>query len=374
MTRRLVELSSKTSPQTNVSTGASQADLNRAYQQLAAIVEGSDDAILTKDLNGVITSWNRGAERIFGYSAEEVIGQPVTLLIPPERHNEEPEILDRIRRGDRIDHYETIRRRKDGQEIHISLSVSPLRNDNDAIVGASKIARDITEQHRAHEQQQLLLEEMLHRIKNVFALADAMIRLSLPEARTPEELARSVQARLNGLATAHALTVLKTADDGEAMLSAPDLHALLATLVSPSLGNQSSRLDIGGDNPQLLPAAVTPLALVFNELATNATKYGALGNPAGQLSIRCDRHNDRFRLKWIEHASGLSQSQQPVAGGFGARLLDMTVRMQLDGNIRYEWEHDTLQIILELNPLHFEAIGGGSDEKGTVAAPPTQPC
>ena len=95
-------------------------------QRFAAIVEFSDDAIISKDLNGVITSWNPGAERIFGYSAEEVIGKPVTILIPLERQDEEPGILERIRRGERIDHYETIRCRKDGSYIDISLTVSPI--------------------------------------------------------------------------------------------------------------------------------------------------------------------------------------------------------------------------------------------------------
>ena len=94
-------------------------------QRFAAIVEFSDDAIITKDLNGVITSWNTGAQRLFGYSPEEAIGQPVLILIPTERHDEEPAILERIRRGERIEHYETVRRRKDGSYIDISLTVSP---------------------------------------------------------------------------------------------------------------------------------------------------------------------------------------------------------------------------------------------------------
>jgi len=116
---------------------------------LAAIVESSDDAIVTKDLNGIISSWNKGAQRIFGYSAEEVIGKPVAILIPPDRQSEEPGILARLRQGQRIDHYETVRRRKDGTLLDISLTVSPLRNAEGKIVGASKIARDITEQKRA---------------------------------------------------------------------------------------------------------------------------------------------------------------------------------------------------------------------------------
>jgi PAS domain S-box-containing protein len=117
--------------------------------KLAAIVESSDDAIISKDLNGVIATWNAGAERVFGYTAQEVIGQPVTILMPPERVDEEPRILERIRRGERIDHYETVRRRKDGTLLDISLTVSPIIDGSGKVVGASKVARDITERKRA---------------------------------------------------------------------------------------------------------------------------------------------------------------------------------------------------------------------------------
>ena len=123
---------------------------------LAAVVENSDDAIITKDLNGVITSWNRAAQEIFGYTADEAIGRSVTMLIPLERIEEEPEILDRVRRGEKVDHYETVRQRKDGSKIDISLTVSPLRNANGEIVGASKIARDITHRKRSHTDLEFL--------------------------------------------------------------------------------------------------------------------------------------------------------------------------------------------------------------------------
>jgi PAS domain S-box-containing protein len=123
----------------------------RAEQHLAAIVESSDDAIVSKDLNGTIVSWNKGAQRLFGYSADEIIGKPVTTLMPPERQSEEPGILARIRRGEPIDHYETVRQRKDGTLLDVSLTVSPVRDSNGRIVGASKIARDVTGQKRAAE-------------------------------------------------------------------------------------------------------------------------------------------------------------------------------------------------------------------------------
>jgi len=119
---------------------------------MAAIVDSSEDAIVSKDLNGTITSWNRGAERIFGYTAAEAVGRPINILIPENRVDEEPEILARIARGEPIEHYETVRRRKNGQLIDISLTISPIRDSSGRIIGASKIARDISEQRRAVER------------------------------------------------------------------------------------------------------------------------------------------------------------------------------------------------------------------------------
>jgi PAS domain S-box-containing protein len=130
-------------------TERKRAELSSA--RLAAVVESSDDAIITKNLEGIITSWNKGAECIFGYTAAEAVGKPVTILIPPQRLDEEPNILARLRRGERIDHYETVRRRKDGSLLDISLTISPIRDRNGVIVGASKIARDVTELRKARE-------------------------------------------------------------------------------------------------------------------------------------------------------------------------------------------------------------------------------
>ena len=121
----------------------------RPESLLAAIVDSSDDGIISKNLNGIITSWNHGAERIFGYPAGEMIGEPIMRLLPEERHSEEREILERLRRGERIEHYETIRVRKDGRKVEVSLTISPIRSPEGIIVGASKIARDITEQKQS---------------------------------------------------------------------------------------------------------------------------------------------------------------------------------------------------------------------------------
>src|SRR5262249_50012640 len=129
-------------------------DRNRAEQglgQLAAIVESSEDAILTKTLDGIITSRNRGAQAIYGYAPEEVVGRHITLLVPPEQQDEMPAIMERLKHGKRIEHYETVRQRKDGQRIDVSVSISPLKDGTGRIIGAAAIARDITARKRAEE-------------------------------------------------------------------------------------------------------------------------------------------------------------------------------------------------------------------------------
>jgi PAS domain S-box-containing protein len=153
----------------------------RAALQLASIVESSDDAIISKDLDGVITTWNRGAERLFGYTAAEAVGRPVTILIPSERLDEEPRILSRIRRGERIEHFETIRRRKDGSLVEISLTVSPMKDSDGRTVGASKIARDITESKQAEAKlrdSERRLQELLAAIPAAIYTTDAQGRVT----------------------------------------------------------------------------------------------------------------------------------------------------------------------------------------------------
>ncbi len=164
---------------------------NLAEHHYQAIIELSEDAILSKDLNGVILSWNRGAERLFGFTSEEAVGKPVTIIIPLDRREEEPTILEKIHRGERIEHFETVRQRKDGSFVSISLTISPIRNSRGAVIGASKIARDITDLRKVRDRQHLLMREMSHRVKNLFAISGSIVALSARSAKSPRELAES---------------------------------------------------------------------------------------------------------------------------------------------------------------------------------------
>jgi PAS domain S-box-containing protein len=321
-------------------------------QRLASIVNSSEDAIISKSLDGVIASWNRGAERLFGYSAEEVIGKPITILIPVDRHDEEPVILGRIRRGEQIEHYETVRQRKDGTLVDISLSVSPVKNSEGNIIGASKIARDISERRRAEERQQLLLLEMHHRIKNLFSVAASIVVLSARSANTATELAASVNQRLSALARAHSLTMPGTTESAgpPAMPEqSTTLHALIRTIASPyesALEGAPSRVTVKGPDIAVGSGSITSLALLLNEFATNAAKYGALSIPTGYLDIACSEDGDQFRLTWRER--GGPPVERRGRAGFGTKIALATVKGQLGGELLPQWDAEGLTIFLSV--------------------------
>jgi PAS domain S-box-containing protein len=232
-------------------------------QQIAAIVESSDDAIIGKDLDGVITSWNRGAEVIFGYTAEEAIGNRVNMLIPTERHDEEPLILQRLRRGERIDHYETVRRRKDGSQIDISLTVSPIKNAEGKIVGASKVARDITERRRSEAQIAILAREAEHRSKNVLATVQATVQLT--QADTPEGFKQAIQGRIQALASVHRLFV-------ESRWMGAEIRSLIKEELAAYSQGHGTRVRIDGPEYLLEPHGAQAIAVMFDELATTEAK------------------------------------------------------------------------------------------------------
>lgn len=325
-------------------------EAEKAIHRLAAIVESSEDAILAKDLDGVITDWNRGAQELYGYTAREVVGKPVTVLIPDERHDEEPAILARIRRGERIEPYETVRRRKDGSMIDISLSVSPIVDRLGRVIGASKIARDITGKKRAEEQQVLLLREMNHRVKNLFTLSGSLVKLSARSGGTADDLVAALQERFGALARAHSLTLPATMDQGSRGPAATTLHALLDTIVSPfaEAGDTARpRVVLTGPDMPVSGSAVTSVALLFHEFATNAAKYGAFAAPQGRVTIECTETDETHVVIWRE-TGALPHDFEPGREGFGSLLARTAITGALGGSFTREFTGTGLVITLSL--------------------------
>ncbi|MGE0120915.1 MAG: PAS domain S-box protein [Dongiaceae bacterium] len=319
-------------------------------QRLASIVESSDDSIVSTDSRGIVTSWNRGAERLFGYTADEMIGKSIAIMIPGDRRDEELRILERIRQGERIEHYETVRRRKDGGLVEVSLTVSPIRNVHGGIVGASKIARDITERKRLQERQTLLLREMNHRVKNLFTLVGGVVTLSARTARAPEGIAETVRQRLAALSRAHELTLLDLGDERDAAARATTLEALVRTIVAPYSDAESGhgeRVLIDGPGVPVGGSAVTSLALLLHEFATNATKYGALSSPEGRVDVRWSVADGELRLTWTEQG-GPMLAGRPESEGFGSLLARTTMTAQFGGHISRDWRPEGLVAQLSL--------------------------
>ena len=329
-------------------TERKRSDISAA--RLSAIVESSHDAIISKDLNGIIASWNAGAQSLFGYTAEEMIGKPVALLIPPDRQDEEPEILKRIRNGERVDHFETVRRRKDGSLVEISLTISPVRDRDGHIIGASKIARDISERRQAEQQQRLIVREMSHRIKNLFAIAGSIVSMNARAASTPAELARSVRQRLDALTRAHELTRPGLIDDREIAVSDQNLRDLLRAILLPyenGSGEGSSRLVLAGPDIAINGSAIASLALVFNEFATNAAKYGALSTVDGRIEVSWAVYDGVLAIDWREFG-GPAIVHRPRRQGFGSTLANRVVVGQLSGTLDYDWAPDGVAIHLSM--------------------------
>ncbi len=302
----------------------------RAAHRLVSIVESSDDAIVSKDLNGLIATWNKGAERLFGYFAEEIVGKPITTIIPSDRRDEETGILERIRRGERVEHFETVRQRKDGELVNISLTVSPIFDNSGKIIGASKIARDITDRKRREEQIALLAREADHRTKNLLALAQATVHLS--QGETPDELKAAIEGRLRALAHAHALLA-------RSRWAGADLRALVTEELSPYCQDDPDRARIEGPSLMLEQQAAQAMAVAVHELTTNAVKYGALSAPQGRVSVAwsCDP-GGRLTFRWTE--TGGPPVGLPGGQGFGARVMERIIQGQLNGELKFDWRKE----------------------------------
>jgi len=295
------------------------SDYGEDAARLAAIVSSSDDAIVSKTLDGIVTSWNAAAERIFGYAPEEMIGQSITKVIPPELLSEERHIISELRQGKRVEHFETVRVGKDGRKLQLSITVSPVRDTQGNIIGASKVARDISERKRAQEVQRLLIDELNHRIKNTLATVQAIAQQTLRRAPNPESFVQSFNGRIQALARAHGLLTGNSFQSAEMSDIAREQLALE--------GWDRTRISWSGPIVRLEAQPALHLSLVLHELGTNARKHGALSSPQGRVSVRWSVETSKgaplLRVRWEE--SGGPPVSSPAKRGFGSALIEQSL-------------------------------------------------
>ena len=319
-------------------TEATLRDSEQRARQLAAIVEASNDSIVGTDLARRITSWNPGAERLFGYTVKEAMGMPISALIPEEVQDQEAAIFERIRRGERVEPFDTVRRGKVGSLIDVSLSVSPLPDLDGQIVGACSITRDITERKRSENRIAMLAREAEHRTKNVLQAVQTIVHLS--EAQTPEELKQSIEGRLQALAKAHGLLA-------ETRWSGADLGKLARQELAPYLRQERRHARIDGPHVPLQPKVAQAIAIILHELAINAAKYGALSATNGQTEIKWIALSpDRLLLTWTE--TGGPVTMPPSRHGFGTNVMEALIKIDLGGELRFDWRPQGLVCEIEL--------------------------
>ncbi|GLH82353.1 hypothetical protein SSBR45G_72620 [Bradyrhizobium sp. SSBR45G] len=298
----------------------------RSAAMLAAIVASSSDGVVSKTLDGTITSWNRSAERIFGYSESEMINQSIRRLIPPERQAEEDRILATVISGAIVDNFETIRIRKDGAQIDVSVTVSPVRDGTGRIIGASKIVRDITDKRQTREQLRTLLAEVNHRSKNLLSLVQAIARQMTRHGRQLD-LSRFLE-RLQAIAGNQDLLI----QNDWRFIPLGDLVRSQLGAFSDPIGN---RIAIEGPQIELTPEAAQTIGMAIHELATNAAKYGALSNDDGRIVIRWRTDGTIFDMSWTEN--GGPQVAPPTHTGFGSRVISDMVQSGLDATVEVQF-------------------------------------
>jgi PAS domain S-box-containing protein len=342
-----------------------------AQAYLGAIVVSSDDAIISKTLEGVIQTWNEGAERLFGYSAAEAIGQPITMLIPPERRDEEPVLLERLRRGERIKHFETIRVTKDGRRLDISLSVSPVRNSDGKIIGASKVARDITERKQAEaalreadRRKDEFLATLAHELRNPLApIRNSLhiLRMTACNDPTAERVCEMMERQVNHMVRmVDDLMEVSRITRGlvELRKEETDLAAVIRSAVEtsrPIIEAAEHQLAIAiPPEPVLLHGDAVRLSQVFANLLNNAAKYTDRG---GQIWLSAKQEKDEVVVSVRDTGIGISAPMLP-------KIFDMFMQADRATNRSQGGLGIGLTLVKRLVELHDGKISVLSDGPG----------
>ena len=345
---------------------SNHSELIDLRSRLAAIVESSDDAIISKDLSSIIKSWNSGATRLFGYSAEEAIGKSITMLMPPERVNEEPGILDRIRHGDRIEHYETVRRRKDGTLVEISLSVSPIFDEQGHVVGAAKIARDITDRKQSERalvqidrRKNEFLATLAHELRNPLApIRNSLnlLRLTRSESAADDSVLAIMERQVDHMVRLvdDLLEISRIATGKiELRIEAVEIAAVIRSAVEtsrPVIDANRHQLAIQlPTEPLTIQGDAMRLSQAVANLLNNSAKYT---EPRGQIWLTVAHDKDWVVISVRDNGIGIS-----------ADLLPHVMEMFMQADRKKRNYKDGLGIGLALVKQLVEMHGGSVEPK-----------
>ncbi len=289
--------------------------------RMAAVAVASHDALFGITLDGLVETWNPAAERLFGYSAAEIIGEHISILAEPSKHEEQRELMRKAQSNQTVGPYDAKRLRKDGTSIDVSIALAPVTAADGGLIALSVAIHDISDRKEWEARQRLMTRELAHRIKNSFAVLQGILRSTLRTSRDPQEFAEAFSGRLHSLSAAQ--DVLTDNDWKGAELGTLARHQLAAYV-----SNEDSRVDITGPVVNLPAEYAAPVGLIFNELATNAMKYGALSVPEGNIQLfwQTERTSDgsiKIAMTWRERGGPTITSQG--RRGFGSALIEKSL-------------------------------------------------
>ena len=332
----------------------------QAQARLASIVESSQDAIISHDLDGNITSWNLGAEYLYGYQSAEVMGRALASLLHDALPDAWPDVLIRLQAGEQIPQFESERTAKDGKVIQVAVTVSPVLAKNDKVAGAAVVARDISARLLAERRSALLLGELDHRVKNILAVVSAIVSQTIKSGLEPVRLAAEIEGRIAAITKAHSLLT----NSGEGIVS---LKAILMTELA-AYDRGTGNVLISGPGVALTPRAGMALAMAFHELASNAAKFGALSSVGGLLTVASEAILDAaaptLTIIWME--SGGPPVTLPTRSGFGTTLIEQALIYEFDAEVSRQFLPEGLwcTITLPLTP-EIGHIQSFDEDQGT---------
>jgi len=333
---------------------------------LAAIVDSSNDAIVSKTLDSIVTSWNQSAERLFGFKADEIVGQSIMKIIPPERQNEETDIISRIKLGEQVEHFETQRLNKNGKLVDLSITVSPVKDENGNIVGASKIARDITDKKLEERRKNDFIAIVSHELKTPLTSMQAYIQLLLAKEASgtdnfrygvlsrAEIQAKKMTSMITGFLT------LSRLEEGKLQIAPEtfDLHSLIEDTVADaqflSANHDIKLIDCHDIN---VHADREKIGQVLMNLVSNAIKYSPGG---GDVTIACKHEAGKVSISVTDQGIGISQEDQK-------RLFERFYRVQNENAKTVSGFGIGLYLVAEILRYHNSQIQVSSEEgKGST--------